>query len=90
MPRTPAGKRLALQTRSTNDFLPRGEAHLPDRQYDLFALSLKTPPQDEWRLHEPPKAELGGPEEHERELPQLFPEVWAEDNPPGLQNKSHW
>ena len=58
----------------------RGEAHLPDGHYDLFALSI--PPQDEWRLHEPPKEELGGPEEHESELTQLFPEVWAEDNPP--------
>ena len=32
-------------------------------------------------LHEPPKAEPDGLEEHERELTQLFPEVWAEDNP---------
>ena len=28
--------------------------------------SLSVPTQDEWRLHEPLKAELGGPEEHER------------------------
>ena len=48
--------------------------------YDLFALSV--PPQDEWRLHELPKEELSGPEEHDRELTQLFLEVWAEDNPP--------
>ena len=33
-------------------------------------------------MHEPPKEEPGGLEEHERELTQLFPEVWAEDNPP--------
>ena len=33
-------------------------------------------------MHEPLKEEPGGPEEHERELTQLFPEVWAEDNPP--------
>ena len=46
---------------------------------DLFALSV--PSQDEWRLHKPPKEELDGPEEHERELTQLFPEVWAIDNP---------
>ena len=65
----------------------RGEAHLPDGHYDLFALSLNNatlpphpPLQDEWRLHEPPKEEPGGLEEHERELTQLFPEVWAEDN----------
>ena len=53
-----------------------------------YLLSLSIPPQDEWRLHEPPKEELGGPEEHERELTQLFPEVWAEDNPlpPGWLN----
>ena len=25
----------------------------------------------------------------ERELTQQFPEVWVEDNTPGLQNKSH-
>ena len=47
----------------------------------LLSLSLSIPPQDEWRLHEPPKEETGGPEEHERELTQLVPEVWAEDNP---------
>ena len=47
-----------------------------------YLLSLSIPPQDEWRLHEPPKEELGGLEEHERELTQLFPEVWAEDNSP--------
>ena len=65
-----------------SDFLPGGEAHLPDGHYDLFALSLSIPPQDEWRLHEPPKEGPGGLEEHERELTQLSPEVWAEDNPP--------
>ena len=32
-------------------------------------------------MPEPLKEELGGPEEHERELTQLFPEVWVEDNP---------
>ena len=47
--------------------------------------SLSIPPQDEWRLHEPPKEEPGGPEEHERELTQLFPEVWAEENLPSPQ-----
>ena len=40
---TPVGKRLTLHTRSTSDFLPGGEAHLPDGHYDLFALSLNTP-----------------------------------------------
>ena len=48
-------------------------------------LSFSIPPQDEWKLHEPPKEEPGGPEERERELTQLFPEVWAEDNSPSLQ-----
>ena len=43
-----------------------------------YLLCLSIPPQDEWRLHEPLKAEPGGLEE----LTQLFPEVWAEDNPP--------
>ena len=33
-----------------------------------YLLSLLIPPQDEWRLHEPPKEERGGPEEHESEL----------------------
>ena len=47
-----------------------------------YLLSLSRPPQDDWRLHGPPKEESGGPEEHERELTQLFPEVWAEDNSP--------
>ena len=37
-----------------------------------------------WRLHESPKEKPGGLEELERELTQLFPEVWAEDNAPGL------
>ena len=55
----------------------------PTFQMDTMThlLSLSIPPQDEWRLHEPPKEELGGPEEHESELTRLFPEVWAEDNP---------
>ena len=30
-----------------------------------YLLSLSRPPQDEWRLHEPPKAEPDGPVEHE-------------------------
>ena len=50
-----------------------------------YLLSLSIPPQDEWRLHEPLKKEPGGLEEHERELTQLFHEVWAEDNPPSSQ-----
>ena len=54
-----------------------------------YLLSLSISPQDEWRLHEPPKEEPGGLEEHERELTQLFPEVWVEDkphSPPGWLN----
>ena len=55
-----------------------------------YLLSLSYPtPQHEWRLHEPPKEEPGGPEEHERELTQLFTELWAEDSrplPPGWLN----
>ena len=47
-----------------------------------YLLSLSRSPQDEWRFREPPKEEPGGLEEHERELTQLFPEVWAEDTPP--------
>ena len=50
-----------------------------------YLLSLSIPPQDEWRLHEPPKEEPGGPEEHERELTQLFPEVWAKHKPSSPQ-----
>ena len=50
-----------------------------------YLLCLSIPPQDEWRLHEPPKEEPGGPEEHDRELTQLFPEVWVKDKPPSLQ-----
>ena len=47
-----------------------------------YLCSLSISPQDEWRLHEPLKEEAGGPEKHEGELTQLFPEVWAEDKPP--------
>ena len=47
-----------------------------------YLLSLSIPSQDGWRLHEPRKEEPGGQEEHERELTQLFPEVWAENNEP--------
>ena len=47
----------------------------------IYLPSFSIPPQDEWRLHEPPKEEPGGLEEHERELTQLFPEVWVEINP---------
>ena len=54
-----------------------------------YLLSLSIPPQNEWRLHEPPKEEPGGPEEHESELIQLFPEVWAEDNPPAPRLAKH-
>ena len=56
---------------------------------DLFALSLSIPSQDEYRLHEPLKEEPGGPEEHETELTQLFPEVWVEDNPPPPRLAKH-
>ena len=62
----PCWEETALQTRSTSDL-----TYLP---------SLSIPPQDEWRLHEPPKEEPGGLEERKRELTQLFPEVWVEDN----------
>ena len=54
-----------------------------------YLLSFSIPPQDEWRLHEPPKEEPAGPEERERELTQLFPEVWAEDNPPPSRLAKH-
>ena len=32
----------------------------------IYLPSFSIPPQDEWRLHEPLKEELGGPKEHER------------------------
>ena len=51
--------------------------------------SLSIPPQDEWRLHEPPKEEPGGLEERKRELTQLFPEVWVEDNSPSPRLAKH-
>ena len=35
-------------------------------------------------MHESPKEKPGRLEELERELTQLFPEVWVEDNTPGL------
>ena len=54
----------------------------------LSVLCLSIPPQDEWRLHEPLKEEAGGPEKHEGELTQLFPEVWAKDKP--LSPTSGW
>ena len=40
-------------------------------------------------MHEPPREELGGLEEHERELTQLFPEVWVEDSPPPPRLAKH-
>ena len=46
--------------------------------------SLSIPPQDEWKLHEPPKEEPVG-RKSMRELTQLFPEAWVEDNPPSTQ-----
>ena len=49
-----------------------------------YLLSLSVPPQDEWRLHEPPGDRQDKATELEKRLTQLFPEVWAEDNPPGL------
>ena len=48
-----------------------------------YLLSLSVPPQDEWRLHEPPGDKQDQTTELERRLTQLFPEVWAEDNPLG-------
>ena len=68
-------------------FSPEERPNFPDGHYDLSALSI--PPQDEWRLHEPLKEEPGGLEEHERELTQLFPEIWAEDNPPPSRLAKH-
>ena len=55
----------------------------------IYLLSLSIPPQDEWRFHEPPKEEPGGPEGPERELTQLFHEVWAEDKPPPPRLAKH-
>ena len=49
-----------------------------------YLLSLSVPPQDEWRLHEPPGDKQDQATELERRLTQLFPEVWAEDKPSGL------
>ena len=49
-----------------------------------YLLSLSVPPQDEWRLHKPPGNKQDQAKEVERRLTQLFPEVWGEDNPPGL------
>ena len=77
------GRDLLSKLGAQVTFSPEERPNLPDGHYDLFALSI--PPQDEWRLHEPPKEEPGGPEEHERELTQLFPEVSAEDKLPSLQ-----
>ncbi|KAJ1076489.1 hypothetical protein K5549_002529 [Capra hircus] len=39
-----------------------------------------------WRLHEPPGDKQDQATELERRLTQQFPEVWAEDNAPGLAN----
>lgn len=47
-------------------------------------LSLSVTPQDKWRLREPPGDKQGQATEVERRLTQLFPEVWGEDNHPGL------
>ena len=49
-----------------------------------YVLSLSVPPQDELRLHELPGDKQDQATELERRLTQRFPEVWAEDNPPGL------
>ena len=49
-----------------------------------YLLSLSVPPQDKWRLHEPPGDKQDQATELERRLTQLFPEIWAKDNPPGL------
>ena len=74
------GRDLLSKLGAQVTFSPEERPNFPDGHYDLSALSI--PPQDEWRLHEPPKEEPGGPEEHERELTQLFPEVCAEDKLP--------
>ena len=66
----------------THEFLYIPECPVPLLGRDL--LSLSVPPQDEWRLHEPPGDKQDQATELERRLTQLFPEVWAEDNPPGL------
>ena len=81
MPSTPVGKRLLSKLGAQVTFSPEER---PTFWMDsmTYLPSLSIPPQDEWRLHEPPKEEPGGLEEHERELTQLFPEVWVEDNPP--------
>ena len=49
-----------------------------------YLLSLFVPPQVEWRLHETPGDRQGKATELEKRLTQLFPEVWGEDNHPGL------
>ena len=47
-----------------------------------YLLSLSVPLQDEWRLHEPPGDRQDKATELKKRLTQLFPEVWAENNPP--------
>ena len=44
----------------------------------IYLLSLSIPPLThlEWKLHEPPKEELRGPEEHERELTHSLRSGW--------------
>ena len=84
----PCWEETCSQTRSTSDFPPEER---PTFQMDtmIYLLSLSIPPQDEWRFHEPPKEEPGGPEGPERELTQLFHEVWAEDKPPPPRLAKH-
>ena len=81
MPSTPVGKRLALKLGAQVTFsLEERPTFWMDTMIYLLFLSIT--PQDKWRLHEPPKEEPGGLEEHERELIQLFPEVWVKDKAP--------
>ena len=49
-----------------------------------YLLFLSVTPQDEWRLHELLEGKLDGLNSQKRELTQQFPEIWVEDNTPGL------
>ena len=83
MPSTFLRKRLAVLTGGTSDLSPheRPTVRVGSTTYLLF---LSVTPQDEWRLHELPEGKPDGLNSQERELTQQSPEVWAEDNHPGL------
>lgn len=78
------GQDLLAKLGAQISFQPLGEAHLRVSTPSLVAVLI--PRGEEYRLYEGPEGNMEEPATDERvtSLRTRYPQVWAEDNPPGL------